>query len=105
MKILLAFEEWVQHLWGTKGVQDAVKITTDAGATVLKSALTAGAMAAVSAKAGGGDKDAVEHAALSAALGSAQSVGASVSLQAATAIVSQISDSLHPPAQAPAPPA
>lgn len=95
VKVRDAIEAFVDHLWNDKGVQASVQTTEAAGLSVAKQALTAGALAALAAKSGGGNASDIEKAAESAALSSAKTVGLSIGTDTAEKIVSTITASLH----------
>lgn len=94
VKVRDAIEAFVEHLWSTKGVKDAVSATEEAGVTVARQALTAGALAALSAHSAGSDASTIAKAAEGAALDSAKTVGVSVGTETVAKIVSTITAAL-----------
>lgn len=99
-----AVEGWVSHLWHSKGVKDTIAIGESAAISIGKQALTAGALAALSAHSSGADNNAIGQAALNAALSTGERVGLAVGTETAAKIVSTITESIKTQ-DAPPPPA
>ncbi len=102
MSFLSSFEAWISHVTHTATAKEILAVGEDVGKQVVVSAAMAGLAAHARS---GGDKAATEAAIKNSAIGTLSTVGVSASTTEIENLVAHISDSIHAPAQAEAPPA